>query len=198
MLTIASRLDVMNRLGRAMADGTRSRILLSLLEKPGYPAQLARNLELTRTNVSNHLACLRACGIVVAIPEGRRTRYEIADPHITRALESLMDAVLMVDESQPCVDDCCVPHRQRRRHERRRNQRVRLLLRHAQAPVRRTEEHGPWWKDTELMFPITAGVFCITAFILDHTVSPPPPSPATGSALIAGGWTFIPALSGNS
>ena len=109
MLTIASRLDVMNRLGRAMADGTRSRILLSLLEKPGYPAQLARDLELTRTNVSNHLACLRACGIVVAIPEGRRTRYEIADPHITRALESLMDAVLMVDESQPCVDDCCTP-----------------------------------------------------------------------------------------
>ena len=109
MLTIASRLDVMNRLGRAMADATRSRILLSLLEKPGYPAQLARDLELTRTNVSNHLACLRACGIVVAIPEGRRTRYEIADPHITQALESLMDAVLMVDESQPCVDDCCTP-----------------------------------------------------------------------------------------
>ena len=99
----------MNRLGRAMADSTRSRILLSLLEKPGYPAQLARDLELTRTNVANHLACLRACGIVVAIPEGRRTRYEIADPHITRALESLMDAVLMVDESQPCVDDCCAP-----------------------------------------------------------------------------------------
>ncbi|MDJ0351088.1 transcriptional regulator, partial [Cryobacterium sp. PH29-G1] len=29
MLTIASRLDVMNRLGRAMADPTRSRILLT-------------------------------------------------------------------------------------------------------------------------------------------------------------------------
>ena len=55
------------------------------------------------------LTTWRACGIVVAIPEDRRTRYEIADPHITRALESLMDAVLMVDESQPCVDDCCAP-----------------------------------------------------------------------------------------
>ncbi|PZP13375.1 MAG: transcriptional regulator, partial [Brachybacterium faecium] len=28
MLTIASRLDVMNRLGRALADPTRSRIIL--------------------------------------------------------------------------------------------------------------------------------------------------------------------------
>ena len=44
MLTIASRLDVMNRLGRAMADPTRSRILMTLLEGPSYPAVLSRDL----------------------------------------------------------------------------------------------------------------------------------------------------------
>ena len=54
------------------------------------------------------------------------------------------------------------------------------------------EEHGPWWKGTELMFPITAGVFCITAFILDHTVSPTAALACYWVALIAGGWTFIP------
>ena len=76
MLTIASRLDVMNRLGRAMADPTRSRILMSLLDGPSHPAVLSRELGLTRSNVSNHLTCLRDCGIVVAEPEGRQTRYE--------------------------------------------------------------------------------------------------------------------------
>ena len=85
MLTIASRLDVMNRLGRAMADPTRSRILMTLLDAPSYPAVLSRQLELTRSNVSNHLTCLRDCGIVVAEPEGRRARYEIADPHLAAA-----------------------------------------------------------------------------------------------------------------
>lgn len=110
MLTKASRVDVMNRLGRAMADPTRSRILLSLLDGPGYPAQLARDLDLTRTNVSNHLACLRGCGIVVAAPEGRRTRYEIADAHLTRAVKTLVDVVLAVDDGAPCtVEDCDVP-----------------------------------------------------------------------------------------
>ncbi len=110
MLTIASRIDVMNRLGRAMADPTRSRILLQLLEAPAYPGQLAESLGLTRTNVSNHLACLRGCGIVVATPEGRRTRYEIADPHLTRALSELVDTVLAVDDGAPCLDpDCDVP-----------------------------------------------------------------------------------------
>ena len=107
MLTLASRMDVMNRLGRAMADPTRSRILLSLLEQPGYPAQLARGLALTRTNVSNHLASLRGCGIVVAEPEGRQTRYEIADPHLTAALTALVDVTLAVDESAPCLDPAC-------------------------------------------------------------------------------------------
>lgn len=107
MLTIDTRLDVMNRLGRAMADPTRSRILMTLLEGPAYPGQLARDLKLTRSNVSNHLACLRDCGIVVAVPEGRQTRYEIADPHLARALTALVEVTLAVDENAPCLDPAC-------------------------------------------------------------------------------------------
>jgi DNA-binding transcriptional ArsR family regulator len=107
MLTIASRLDVMNRLGRAMADPTRSRILLSLIERPGHPSELARDLDLTRSNVSNHLACLRGCGIVAAIPEGRSTRYEIADPHLAKALVAMFDVVLAVDDGRGCADEDC-------------------------------------------------------------------------------------------
>ena len=107
MLTIATRLDVMNRLGRAMSDPTRSRILVELLRAPGYPARLAEDLDLTRPNVSNHLSCLRGCGIVVAVPEGRQTRYEIADPHLTRALQALVDVVLAVDDGAECMDDNC-------------------------------------------------------------------------------------------
>ncbi len=106
----ASRVEAMNRLGRAMADPTRSRILLTLLEGPGYPARLARDLGLTRTNVSNHLACLRGCGIVVAEPEGRQTRYEIADAHLAAALTSLVEVTLAVDEDAPCLDpECTTP-----------------------------------------------------------------------------------------
>ncbi|GAA1855271.1 ArsR/SmtB family transcription factor [Microbacterium koreense] len=115
MLTIGTRVDVMTRLGRAMSDATRARILLELLSGPGYPAQLAETLSLTRTNVSNHLACLRGCGIVVALPEGRQTRYEIADAHLTRAITVLVDAVIAFDDDATCaeehctVEGCCVP-----------------------------------------------------------------------------------------
>ena len=117
MLTIASRLDVMNRLGRALADPTRSRIILTLLDHPAYPAELARDLDLTRPNVSNHLACLRDCGIVVSEPEGRRTRYEIADSHLAQALNTLAQAPgqTACPHGDPSPDTT-VTHREERRH----------------------------------------------------------------------------------
>ena len=105
MLTIPSRIDVMNRLGRAMADPTRSRILLSLLEQPGYPAQLAHDLGLTRSNVSNHLSCLRGCGIVVAVPEGRSTRYELVETRLANALRAMLDVALAVNGDDDCIDE---------------------------------------------------------------------------------------------
>ncbi|MBY0180238.1 MULTISPECIES: ArsR family transcriptional regulator [Micrococcus] len=64
-------------------------------------------LGLTRSNVSNHLTCLRDCGIVVAEPEGRQTRYEIADPHLGAAMTALVEVTLAVDENAPCVDATC-------------------------------------------------------------------------------------------
>lgn len=89
--------DALARVGRALADQTRRRILLTLTEGPSYPAVLAEGLGLSRQNVSNHLTCLRGCGLVVAVPEGRQVRYELADPRLAHALGDLLDVVLHVD-----------------------------------------------------------------------------------------------------
>ena len=68
---------------------------------PAYPADLAELAGVSRQTMSNHLTCLRGCGLVVAVPEGRRSRYELADERIGNALNDLLDLVLMVDP------DCC-------------------------------------------------------------------------------------------
>lgn len=105
MLTYEAREAALARAGRAMADPTRCRLLVALLDGPAYPSELAEQLGLTRPNVSNHLACLRGCGLAVAIHEGRQTRYELADAHLADALRNLLEVVLAVDPGDACVDD---------------------------------------------------------------------------------------------
>lgn len=111
MLTLTNQLDAMGRLGRALSDPTRCRILLALLDGPAYPARLAEHLALTRPNVSNHLACLRGCGLVVATPEGRQMRYELSDSHLGHALSDLIRVQLLVEGEEPCLDDVAAPDR---------------------------------------------------------------------------------------
>ncbi|WP_229076832.1 helix-turn-helix transcriptional regulator [Actinoplanes sp. DH11] len=102
--------EVLARFGHALSDATRARLLLALRGEPGYPAELAEQLGVTRQNLSNHLSCLRGCGLVVAVPEGRRTRYELADGRIRHALDDLLGLVLAVDPAAcPATDEkgCC-------------------------------------------------------------------------------------------
>ncbi len=94
--------DALARFGHALSDPTRTQILLHLHRAPGYPSELAEQLGVSRQILSNHLACLRGCGLVVAAPEGRRTRYELADSRIGQALDDLMGLVLAVDPNCCC------------------------------------------------------------------------------------------------
>lgn len=105
VLICETREIALARLGRALADPTRCSILVALLDGAHYPGKLAEQLELTRSNVSNHLACLRGCGLVVAAYEGRKVRYDLADDHLARALGELLHVVLALDTAEPCLDD---------------------------------------------------------------------------------------------
>jgi DNA-binding transcriptional ArsR family regulator len=86
---VLDTLAALDRVGRALSDGTRRRILLHLAGSSAYPADLADALDASRPAVSNHLACLRDCGLVVAEPEGRRVRYRLADERLAHALTDL-------------------------------------------------------------------------------------------------------------
>jgi DNA-binding transcriptional ArsR family regulator len=99
---------VLARFGYAVSDPTRSRILLALADSPAYPSDLAGSLEVSRQSMSNHLSCLRGCGLVVAIPDGRRTRYELADARLGHAIKDLLGVVLAVDPACCAPDGTCV------------------------------------------------------------------------------------------
>jgi DNA-binding transcriptional ArsR family regulator len=82
-------LTTLDRVGRALADGTRRRILLALAAGPAYPAELALELAVSRPAMSNHLSCLRDCGLVVGEAQGRRVSYRLVDRRLAHALSDL-------------------------------------------------------------------------------------------------------------
>lgn len=88
-VSVAVDLATLGRVGIALADPTRRRILVQLIEGPGYPAEMAEQFGATRANLSNHLTCLRECGLVTATAEGRRVRYELADDRLADGLRIL-------------------------------------------------------------------------------------------------------------
>ncbi|WP_103504132.1 MULTISPECIES: metalloregulator ArsR/SmtB family transcription factor [unclassified Streptomyces] len=105
---VAVNAAALARIGTALADENRRRLLLALMEAPAHPSDLADALSMSRGNVSNHLSCLRGCGLVRTVSVGRRVRYELADPKLAHALAELAALVLLVD-SEGAAEEVCGP-----------------------------------------------------------------------------------------
>ena len=74
----------------ALADPTRRQIFERLAAGPRPVGELARGLTVTRPAVSQHLAVLKAAGLVKDQAEGTRRIYEI-DPKGLGAIRAWLD-----------------------------------------------------------------------------------------------------------
>ena len=96
---------------RRLRSATRGVPLRETLISAGLEPHLAELLDVSRQTVSNHLACLRGCGLVVGAPVGRRVRYALADPRLAHALDDLGGVIAAVDpqlcHDEPVTEDCC-------------------------------------------------------------------------------------------
>jgi ArsR family transcriptional regulator len=67
---------------KTLANPRRLEILHRLAGGPCEVGRLAAELGLSQPNVSQHLAVLRAAGIVEAEREGREVHYRLTDPDV--------------------------------------------------------------------------------------------------------------------
>jgi DNA-binding transcriptional ArsR family regulator len=86
--------DIQAGLLRTLASAHRLRIIHRLGLGPCGVGELARDLGLNQAAASQHLAVMRAAGIVDAVREGRAVRYELSDREILAAC-SAMRSVLV-------------------------------------------------------------------------------------------------------
>ncbi|WP_081841462.1 ArsR/SmtB family transcription factor [Alicyclobacillus macrosporangiidus] len=91
--TVDTALSVRAKFFRGLADPSRLALLLALRQGEKTVSMLSEETGLSQSNVSNHLACLKDCGLVLNRQEWRHVYYRIADEKILRLL-SLADEVV--------------------------------------------------------------------------------------------------------
>ena len=79
---------------KTLANPRRLEIVHLLAEGPREVGRLAEEMGITQPNVSQHLALMRAAGVVEAERDGREVRYRLSDPDIICACETMRGVLL--------------------------------------------------------------------------------------------------------
>lgn len=88
MLIIAKpkSIEIQAKLFRGFSDPSRLSILETLRNGAVTVSEIVEETGLSQSNVSNHLGCLRDCGLVVAEQQGRFVYYELSDKRVGQLL----------------------------------------------------------------------------------------------------------------
>src|SRR3990172_2306924 len=89
----ATNLGVKARFFRGFGNPSRLRILEALRPGPLTVGAIVERTALSQSNVSNHLSCLRDCGLVAAQQQGRFVEYSLSDARV-EGLLGLAEALL--------------------------------------------------------------------------------------------------------
>jgi ArsR family transcriptional regulator, cadmium/lead-responsive transcriptional repressor len=86
-------IEIQAKLFRGFSDPSRLMILSYVRDGARTVSEIVTATGLSQSNVSNHLGCLRDCGLVATQQRGRFVHYELSDPRVGQLLE-LADSLL--------------------------------------------------------------------------------------------------------
>jgi ArsR family transcriptional regulator, cadmium/lead-responsive transcriptional repressor len=81
-----SNINLQAKLFRGFADPSRLSLLEALRDGEHTVNDLVQSTGFTQPNVSNHLACLRDCGLVTVRQQGRFAYYSLSDKRVAKLL----------------------------------------------------------------------------------------------------------------
>lgn len=99
-------IDMKVKLIHGFSNKTRLQILECIKDQERTVSQIVEEINGNQSNISQHLACLKGCGIIVGRNEGKYCFYSLRNQHI-RDLLTMFDAIL--DDVQNDVA-CCNRH----------------------------------------------------------------------------------------
>ena len=100
---VANKVDLKAKLFRGFSDSSRLSILNALRVGPLTVNDIVKATGLNQSNVSNHLACLRCCDLVIRQQQGRYMYYQLSDARIGQLLDLAGELLAEVAKG---VDSC--------------------------------------------------------------------------------------------
>jgi len=103
LVTNTTPITLTAKLFRGLSDPSRLSILEALTHTPLTVSEIVATTGLSQPNVSNHLGCLRECGLVTAHQSGRFVTYRLSDDRVADLLSTA--ASLLADVAKG-VNEC--------------------------------------------------------------------------------------------
>jgi DNA-binding transcriptional ArsR family regulator len=75
----------------AIADPVRLSVMMYLIRGSASVTEMINHLDVSQSNLSNHLAVLKNAGLIKATPVGRQRLYELANPDVAQLIELLLN-----------------------------------------------------------------------------------------------------------
>jgi len=86
IISTTSSIDLQAKLFRGFADPSRLALLEALRAGERTVSDLVQVTGFTQPNVSNHLSCMRDCGLVTVRQQGRFAYYSLSDDRVAQLL----------------------------------------------------------------------------------------------------------------
>ncbi|MCM3441353.1 ArsR/SmtB family transcription factor (plasmid) [Metabacillus halosaccharovorans] len=103
-LLLKTDVDMKVKFLNGFSNKTRIQILECITEQEKTVSQIVEELKGNQSNISQHLACLKGCGIIVGRHEGKYIYYSLRNEKV-RDLLTMFDVVLAdVQNDVACCD----------------------------------------------------------------------------------------------
>lgn len=91
--------EIKTKFLRGFADKTRLQILDCIQEKEKTVSEIVKEINGNQSNISQHLACLKGCGIITGRQEGKYVYYSLQSQKIKILLEMFDTVLAEVEEN---------------------------------------------------------------------------------------------------
>lgn len=88
---------------RGFSDKTRLQILECIREQEMSVSQIVEQLQGNQSNISQHLSCLKECGLIVARQEGKYMYYSLRNAKVKQLLDVFEEVFMDIQsETEAC------------------------------------------------------------------------------------------------